>query len=141
MIGYILLVKIKLLIKKLEDSEEEKLARKNDLKSRGTLLMDLPNEHQLKFNSYKNVKLLMEATEKSLSDVVIFSCFSNQSNSLQLDNEDLQHIDADDLEEIDLNWQMAMLTMRARRFLKKMLALKSRTNNVIGLQISRSYQS
>ncbi|GJS00587.1 putative ribonuclease H-like domain-containing protein [Tanacetum coccineum] len=34
-------------------------------------------------------------------------------------NEDLQHIDADDLEEMDLKWQMAMLTMRARRFLNK----------------------
>ncbi|GKA87110.1 hypothetical protein Tco_0808821 [Tanacetum coccineum] len=30
---------------------EEKLARKNELKARGTLLMALPNEHQLKFNS------------------------------------------------------------------------------------------
>ncbi|GKF18115.1 hypothetical protein Tco_0063033, partial [Tanacetum coccineum] len=28
-------------------------------------------------------------------------------------------IDADDLEEMDLKWQMAMLTMRARRFLNK----------------------
>ncbi|GJZ02697.1 putative ribonuclease H-like domain-containing protein [Tanacetum coccineum] len=31
---------------------------------------------------------------------------------------DLQHIHPDDLEEMDLRWQMAMLTMRARRFLK-----------------------
>nr|GFC30266.1 ribonuclease H-like domain-containing protein [Tanacetum cinerariifolium] len=38
---------------------------------------------------------------------------------LQLHNEDLQHIDAGDLKEIDLKWQIAMLTMRARRFLKK----------------------
>nr|GEW93437.1 ribonuclease H-like domain-containing protein [Tanacetum cinerariifolium] len=29
------------------------------------------------------------------------------------------HIDVDDLEEIDLRWQMAMLTIRARRFLQK----------------------
>ncbi|GJY70634.1 hypothetical protein Tco_0474337 [Tanacetum coccineum] len=43
---------------------EEKLARKNELKARGTLLMALPNEHQLKFNSYKNAKSLMEAIEK-----------------------------------------------------------------------------
>ncbi|GKD30890.1 ribonuclease H-like domain-containing protein, partial [Tanacetum coccineum] len=28
-------------------------------------------------------------------------------------------IDADDLEKMDLKWQMAMLTMRARRFLNK----------------------
>ncbi|GJU83796.1 hypothetical protein Tco_1286161 [Tanacetum coccineum] len=43
---------------------EEKLARKNKLKARGTLLMALPNEHQLKFNSYKNAKSLIEAIEK-----------------------------------------------------------------------------
>nr|GEU60820.1 hypothetical protein [Tanacetum cinerariifolium] len=43
---------------------KEKLARKNELKARGTLLMALPNEHQLKFNSYKNAKSLMEAIEK-----------------------------------------------------------------------------
>nr|GEV98144.1 uncharacterized mitochondrial protein AtMg00810-like [Tanacetum cinerariifolium] len=29
------------------------------------------------------------------------------------------HIDVDDLEEMDMRWQMAMLTMRARRFLQK----------------------
>ncbi|GJU39864.1 hypothetical protein Tco_1192821 [Tanacetum coccineum] len=33
-------------------------------------------------------------------------------------HEDLQQIHPDDMEEIDLRWQMAMLTMRARRFLK-----------------------
>ncbi|GKA43605.1 hypothetical protein Tco_0736329 [Tanacetum coccineum] len=215
---------------------EEKLARKNELKARGTLLMALPNEHQLKFNSYKNAKSLMEAIEKrfggnkeskktqktllkqqyenfngsssegldqtydmnmkllrslpskwkthtliwrnepdletlsmddlynnlkiyetgvkgssnssqnsqnvafvssnnsgstnqahgsnsintdSLSDAVIYSFFANQSNIPQLDNEDLQQIDVDDLKEMDLKWQMAMLIMRARRFLKK----------------------
>ncbi|GJX70923.1 ribonuclease H-like domain-containing protein [Tanacetum coccineum] len=36
----------------------------------------------------------------------------------QLNNEDLQQINPDDLEEMDLRWQMAMLIMRARRFLK-----------------------
>ncbi|GKB88502.1 ribonuclease H-like domain-containing protein, partial [Tanacetum coccineum] len=41
------------------------------------------------------------------------------SNSPQLDNEDLQQIDDDDLEEMDLKWQMVMLTMRARIFLNK----------------------
>ncbi|GJY00481.1 hypothetical protein Tco_0357499 [Tanacetum coccineum] len=43
---------------------EEKLERKNELKARGTLLMALPNEHQLKCNSYKSAKSLMEAIEK-----------------------------------------------------------------------------
>ncbi|GKA10536.1 hypothetical protein Tco_0689969 [Tanacetum coccineum] len=55
----------------------------------------------------------------SLSDVVIYSFFASQSNSSQLDNEDLKQIDQDDLEEINLKWQMEMLTMKARRFLKK----------------------
>nr|GEY25812.1 ribonuclease H-like domain-containing protein [Tanacetum cinerariifolium] len=55
----------------------------------------------------------------SLSDVVIYSFFASQSNSPQLDNEDLKQINPDDLEEMDLKWQMAMLTMRAKRFLKR----------------------
>nr|GEY61494.1 ribonuclease H-like domain-containing protein [Tanacetum cinerariifolium] len=55
----------------------------------------------------------------SLSNAVIYSFFASQSSSPQLDNEDLKQIDADDLEEIDLKWQMAMLTMRVRRFLQQ----------------------
>nr|GFB32764.1 hypothetical protein [Tanacetum cinerariifolium] len=55
----------------------------------------------------------------SLSNAVIYSFFASQSLSPQLDNEDLKQIDADDLEEMDLKWQMAMLTIRARKFLQK----------------------
>nr|GEV94995.1 hypothetical protein [Tanacetum cinerariifolium] len=51
----------------------------------------------------------------SLSNAVIYSFFTTQSSSLQLDNEDLKQIDVDDLEDLDLRWQMAMLTMRAKR--------------------------
>nr|GEV47209.1 reverse transcriptase domain-containing protein [Tanacetum cinerariifolium] len=43
---------------------EQQLARKNELKARGTLLMALPNKHQLKFNIHKDAKNLMEAIEK-----------------------------------------------------------------------------
>ncbi|GJU07509.1 ribonuclease H-like domain-containing protein [Tanacetum coccineum] len=188
---------------------DEKLARKNELKARGTLLMALPNEHQLKFNAYKCAKTLMESIEKrfregldqtydrlqklisqleilgetisqddmnlkflrslpsewkshtliwrnkpdldtlSMDDLyknmkiyetkVKGSSNSNQnsqnvafvssnnsgssnqaygSNSANTDSMS-DVIDADDLEEMDLKWQMAMLTMRARRFLNK----------------------
>ncbi|GJT17763.1 putative ribonuclease H-like domain-containing protein [Tanacetum coccineum] len=55
----------------------------------------------------------------NLSDAVIYAFFASQPNNPQLDNEDLQQIVPDDLEEIDLRWQLAMLTMRAKRFLKK----------------------
>ncbi|GJW71627.1 hypothetical protein Tco_0128544 [Tanacetum coccineum] len=57
-------------------------------------------------------------TIDNLSDAVICDFFASQPNSPQLDNEDLQQINPDDLEEMDLRWQMAMLPMRARRFLK-----------------------
>nr|GEW75970.1 hypothetical protein [Tanacetum cinerariifolium] len=193
---------------------EQRLARKNELKARGTLLMALPDKHPLKFNSHKDAKTLMEAIEKrfgvdqihdrlqklthtliwrnkadleeqnlddlfnslkiyetkvkqssssstasqnlafvsststdsttdsvsadasvfaacvklsatslpnvnSLSNAVIYYFFTSQSTSPQFDNEDLKQIDVDNLEEMDLRWQMAMLTMRARRFLQK----------------------
>ncbi|GJU10032.1 putative ribonuclease H-like domain-containing protein [Tanacetum coccineum] len=57
-------------------------------------------------------------TIKNLSDAVIYSFFASQPTTPQLDNEDLQQIHPEDLEEMDLRWNIAMLTMRARRFLK-----------------------
>ncbi|GJW68305.1 ribonuclease H-like domain-containing protein [Tanacetum coccineum] len=60
-----------------------------------------------------------QASTASYVDDVMFSFFSNQSNAPQLDYEDLEQIDADDLEEMDLKWQVAMLTMRVKRFIKK----------------------
>ncbi|GJX99998.1 ribonuclease H-like domain-containing protein [Tanacetum coccineum] len=59
-----------------------------------------------------------QASTLIYADDVMFSFFSTQSNSPQLDNEDLEQIDTDDLEEMDLKWQVAMLTMRVKRFLK-----------------------
>ncbi|GJT11962.1 retrovirus-related pol polyprotein from transposon TNT 1-94 [Tanacetum coccineum] len=170
---------------------EEKAQRSLELKARSTLLMGIPNEHQLKFNFIKDAKSLLQAIEKrfrgnagtkktqrnllkhqyenftasssevldqtfdrlqklisqleihgesisqedvnqkflrttavnsttidNLSDAVICAFFVSQQNSTQLDNEDLQQINPDDLKEIDLRWQIAILTMRARRFLK-----------------------
>ncbi|GKC30410.1 hypothetical protein Tco_1037704 [Tanacetum coccineum] len=43
---------------------EEKQDRRNEMKARATLLMALPNKDQLKFHSYQDAKLLMEAIEK-----------------------------------------------------------------------------
>ncbi|GJR46022.1 hypothetical protein Tco_1314125 [Tanacetum coccineum] len=47
---------------------DQKLATKNELKARGILLMALPNEYKLKFDSYKSAKSLMEAIEKRFRD-------------------------------------------------------------------------
>nr|GEV65484.1 hypothetical protein [Tanacetum cinerariifolium] len=138
---------------------EQRLARKNELKARGTLLMALPDKHQLKFNSHKDAKTLMEAIEKrnktdleeqSLDDLFnslkIYAAEVNNSSSAGTTTQNITcvsssntdsttvsvsaaasvftvnakfPIGADDLEEMDLKWQMAMLTMRARRFLQR----------------------
>ncbi|GJY13983.1 hypothetical protein Tco_0383292 [Tanacetum coccineum] len=42
---------------------EEKAQRRAELKGRSTLLMALPNEHQLKLKTYKDAKSLMQAIE------------------------------------------------------------------------------
>ncbi|GJR45553.1 hypothetical protein Tco_1313656 [Tanacetum coccineum] len=42
---------------------EEKAHRRLEMKARKILLMAIPNEHQLKFNSYKDAKSLMEAIQ------------------------------------------------------------------------------
>ncbi|GJU47506.1 ribonuclease H-like domain-containing protein [Tanacetum coccineum] len=55
---------------------------------------------------------------ENFSNAMIYSFFASQPSILQLNNEDLQQIDPDDLEEMDLRWNIAMLTMRAKRFLK-----------------------
>ncbi|GJX85772.1 hypothetical protein Tco_0336546 [Tanacetum coccineum] len=45
-------------------SAEDKAQRRLEVKARSTLMMGIPNEHQLKFNSIKDAKLLLEAVEK-----------------------------------------------------------------------------
>ncbi|GJZ73993.1 hypothetical protein Tco_0638139 [Tanacetum coccineum] len=44
---------------------EEKAQRRLEIKERSTLLMGIPNEHQLKFNSIKDAKSLLQAVENS----------------------------------------------------------------------------
>ncbi|GJX50122.1 ribonuclease H-like domain-containing protein, partial [Tanacetum coccineum] len=43
---------------------KEKAQKRLEVKARSTLMMGIPNEHQLKFNSIKDAKLLLEAIEK-----------------------------------------------------------------------------
>ncbi|GJW47445.1 putative ribonuclease H-like domain-containing protein [Tanacetum coccineum] len=170
---------------------EQKLARKNELKAKSTLMLAILDEHLLNFHSCKYVKSLWEAIKNrfggnkeskkmqktilkqnyenfaalsqegldktydstnetvntahnvstvsskdqastaSYADAVMFSFFSNQSNAPQLDNEDLEQIDADDLKEMDLKWQVAMLTMRVKRrgyFTREYRALRNQGN-------------
>nr|GEW25905.1 putative polyprotein [Tanacetum cinerariifolium] len=113
---------------------EQKLARKNKLKAKSTLMLAIPDEHLLKFHACKDTNTNEtintahcvsaasskdQASTASYAADVMFSFFSNQSNAPQLANEDLEHIDTNDLEEMDLKWQVVMLTMRVKRFIKK----------------------
>nr|GEW46689.1 ribonuclease H-like domain-containing protein [Tanacetum cinerariifolium] len=112
---------------------EQRLARKNELKacaevksssSASTLTQniafvsssntDSTNEPVSAATSVYAVSVKMHVSSlpnvDSLSNVVIYSFFASQSSSPQLDNDDLKQIDADDLGEMDLKWQMGMLT-------------------------------
>ncbi|GJZ88718.1 ribonuclease H-like domain-containing protein [Tanacetum coccineum] len=48
-----------------------------------------------------------------------YSFLANQSSCPQLDHEDLEQLDEFDLEEMDLKWQVAMISMRMKKFYKK----------------------
>nr|GEV88586.1 hypothetical protein [Tanacetum cinerariifolium] len=51
----------------------------------------------------------------NLSDEIVYAFLANQPNGSQLMHEDLEQIHEDDLEEMDLKWQLALLSMKARR--------------------------
>nr|GEY20133.1 ribonuclease H-like domain-containing protein [Tanacetum cinerariifolium] len=55
----------------------------------------------------------------SYTDDLIYSFFANQSSGPQLDYEDLEQVDEFDLEEMDLKWQVAMISTRLKKFYKK----------------------
>nr|GEU41814.1 ribonuclease H-like domain-containing protein [Tanacetum cinerariifolium] len=60
-----------------------------------------------------------QASSSSYTIDLMFSFFTSQSNSPQLDDEDLEHINHVDLEEMNLKWQVAKLSMRVKRYYKK----------------------
>nr|GFC16187.1 hypothetical protein [Tanacetum cinerariifolium] len=98
---------------------EQHLARNNELKVRGTLLMALPGKHQLKFNSHKDAKTLMEAIKKQFGEnnetkkvqkTILKQHTTDSVNvaanvsaaCVKLSASHLLNIDVDDLEEMDL---------------------------------------
>ncbi|GJV82059.1 hypothetical protein Tco_1517929 [Tanacetum coccineum] len=55
----------------------------------------------------------------SYNDELKYSFFANQSSGPQLDHKDLEQVDEFDLEEMDLKWQVAMISIRLKKFYKK----------------------
>ncbi|GJR48201.1 putative ribonuclease H-like domain-containing protein [Tanacetum coccineum] len=131
---------------------EEKAQRRLELKAISTLLMGIPIEHQLKFNSIKDAKPLLQAVEKN-SEVLdqTFDRLQKLISPLEIHGESISQEDVNQkfLRSLSPEWnthtivwrnkpkidtlslndlynnlkiyepEMAMLTMRAMRFLKK----------------------
>ncbi|GJS74662.1 ribonuclease H-like domain-containing protein [Tanacetum coccineum] len=96
------------------------------------------NKSQSSSNSNSQNVAFGQASSSTYADDVMFSFFVNQSKSPLLDNEDMEHIDSDDLEEMDLKWQVAMLTMRIKRFIKKTQRnLNLNGKEVVGLDMTK----
>nr|GEX42987.1 hypothetical protein [Tanacetum cinerariifolium] len=105
---------------------DEKIQKKNDLKARSMHLMALPNEHLITFNQYKDAK--------SLFDEITIRFGGNDATRKtqktllkQINNDDvstvfgvnLKQIHEYDPEKMDLKCQLALLSMRAKRFFQK----------------------
>ncbi|GKE82384.1 ribonuclease H-like domain-containing protein, partial [Tanacetum coccineum] len=55
----------------------------------------------------------------SLNDATVYTFLANQPNGSQVVHEDLEQIHEDDLEEMDLKWQLALLSLKARKFYQR----------------------
>ncbi|GKC70609.1 putative ribonuclease H-like domain-containing protein [Tanacetum coccineum] len=62
-----------------------------------------------------------QVSTNNLSDATVYAFLANQPNESHLVHEDLEQIHEDDLEEIDLKWQLALLSMRTRRLFRKLV--------------------
>nr|GEV06274.1 hypothetical protein [Tanacetum cinerariifolium] len=89
-------------------------------------LRSLPSEWRTHTLIWKNKA---DLEDQSLDDLFNnLKIYEAESNSPQLDNDDLKQIDADDSEEMDLKWQMAM---RARRSPKDTRNKDTQRRNVL----------
>ncbi|GJX94318.1 putative ribonuclease H-like domain-containing protein [Tanacetum coccineum] len=106
--------------------------------SKSWMVMNLTNNKRcgmvlkLKFHTIKDAKSLWAAIKKGLDkaydrfqklisqlEVHGATVLNEDSSGPQLDDEDLEQIDQDNLEEMDIKWQVAMLSMRVKQFYKK----------------------
>nr|GEW49522.1 hypothetical protein [Tanacetum cinerariifolium] len=70
-------------------------------------------------SSTNEVNTAYGVSTANLSDATVYAFLSSQLNESQLVHEDLVQIHEDDLEEIDLKWQLALLSIRTRKFFQK----------------------
>ncbi|GJW77690.1 ribonuclease H-like domain-containing protein [Tanacetum coccineum] len=70
---------------------------------------------------YNNLRVFEQEIQAlaGFADEVIYSLFAKQSENWDLLHEDLEQIDDLDIEEMDINWQIAMIVIRMKKFYKK----------------------
>nr|GEX16382.1 retrovirus-related Pol polyprotein from transposon TNT 1-94 [Tanacetum cinerariifolium] len=81
--------------------------RKNDVKARTTLLLSLPDEHQLRFTKHSRGNEDVNTASVSTASTNVPTGSANIG------------IDEDDIEKMDIKWNMALLSMRTDKFWKK----------------------
>nr|GEW07943.1 hypothetical protein [Tanacetum cinerariifolium] len=125
--------------RKVTLTAEDMQRKKNDVKAITTLLLSLPDEHQLRFNDlYNHLKVYESEVQKTLEPNSQNMAFissakhgsgNEDSNTASISTastnvptssaSDINQIDEDDMEEMDIKWNMALLSMRADKFWKK----------------------
>nr|GEW61383.1 putative ribonuclease H-like domain-containing protein [Tanacetum cinerariifolium] len=88
---------------------EDVQKRRNDVKARTTLLLALPDEHQLRFSKYKSAQEFADVAAASISHDTVCAYIASQSNGSHIKYEDINQIDEDDIEEMDIKWNMTLL--------------------------------
>ncbi|GKA01178.1 hypothetical protein Tco_0673843, partial [Tanacetum coccineum] len=114
---------------------EEKIQKKNDVKAikarfggneatkktQKTLLKQMyenfnaPSTESLD-SIFNRLTDCTQDSNASLSNATVYAFLATHPNGSQLVHEDLEQIYEDDLEEMDLKWQLALLSMRAIRW-------------------------
>nr|GEY81591.1 ribonuclease H-like domain-containing protein [Tanacetum cinerariifolium] len=145
---------------------EDMQKRKNGVKARTTLLLSLPDEHQLRFSKYKTAQELLaailktfggnEATKKTKKNLLKqqygnFKAEGSETleqtfNRLQLIVGQLQFMDQNTAGEMKMltliKWNMALLSMRADKFWKKTgKKISIQGTDVAGFDKSKSYMA
>ncbi|GJV49115.1 hypothetical protein Tco_1439327 [Tanacetum coccineum] len=104
-------------------SVEEKAQRRLEVKARSTLMMGIPNEHQLKFNSIKDAKKLLEAVKKRFKMFdQTFDWLQKLVSQLELLDEKLSKEDVHQklLRSLSLKWNTHAVVLRNKTDLDTM---------------------
>ncbi|GKC98439.1 hypothetical protein Tco_1168714 [Tanacetum coccineum] len=112
---------------------EEKAHGRLEMKARSILLMAIPNEHQLKFNLYKDAKSLMEAIQNRFGEMLdqTYDRLQELISQLEIHGEVISQEDVNKkfLRSLSPDWNMHTIVWRNKPELEK-LSLDDLYNNL-----------